>query len=95
MFEILSPAARLGALIFLLIVGSVITSPNFGENFGHALGAHWFLIVFILLLWLIWRPIKFALRLFFEGLFISEGVKFSGVLRDLRPRRQIRRRWFW
>jgi hypothetical protein len=38
--------------------------------------------------WFLRRPIRW----FFEGLFIAEGVKFSGILRQLRPRPRVSRR---
>ena len=97
MLDLLSPFARAGALIALLLAGAVITQPGFGENFGHAAGSHMFLIGGLILVWFAWPLIRFALREFFTGLFLGWGIRESGALRDIfprPPRRSIRRSWW-
>jgi hypothetical protein len=57
------------------------------------LGAsHPAIAVVIIVLFFAWRPIKFALRWFFEGLFLAEGAKAAGLFRRARPPRAMRRR---
>lgn len=75
------PAFRIASLFGLIVLGSIIMRPGFGENLGGALGNHIGALVFLGLVCLVWRPIRWAIKLFLEGFFLGEGVKHSGVLR--------------
>lgn len=80
---------KFGMLIVLFAVGALISQPGFdqpgnanvADNIGDAIGNHGGLLLIPIAIWLLWKPFAWALRLFFTGLFLGEGVKHSGVLR--------------
>jgi hypothetical protein len=47
---------------------------------------HPFLFLFLLFAWYVWKGARFALRFFFEGFFIGEGIKAGGALKPLQHR---------
>jgi hypothetical protein len=74
--------AKAGWLVFLLVVAAIITDPNLAPRVAPLIG-------WLLVLWLLWRPLKRVVKWFFEGLFVGLGLRGSGVVNRLsRPARR-------
>jgi hypothetical protein len=53
---------------------------NIADHFG------W--VIFIGVLWLLWRPVMWAIKLLAEGFLLGKGASWSGVFRGRYPRRR-------
>lgn len=83
------PLIRGGAIVALFAIGTLLLQPGFDRpgntnvisNLGDALSNHGAWLLLPLALWLLWKPLFWAARLFLEGFFLGKGAKHSGVFR--------------